>query len=120
MEMLMTLVIVSVFMPIVVTALTMMANVERFPYEVQDQIALAQLRRFLNGCRVLSVDEDELICENEKVWSLRASSENLFLSDGTIIVLQQIDGMYFEVVDDLIWLSYLRKGCWKEALIGHV
>ena len=120
METVITLLIVSLFMPIVLSVFTAIAELERFPYEAQDQIALAQLRRFLNGCAVKSVDVDELVCMNDKTWRLRASSENLYLSEGTIIVLSEIDGIYFDVVDGLIWLYYLRHGKWKVALIGQV
>ena len=120
MDMLLTLVIVSFFMPMALSVFIIFSKIERFPYEVQDQIAFVQLRRFLNGCRILSVDDKELTCENDKIWSLRASSQNLYLSDGTIIVLQQIDDMYFEVVNQMIWLYYERNGVWKEALIGAV
>ena len=115
MDMLLTLVIVSLFMPIALSSFNIFSQVERFPFEVQDQIALVQLRRFLNGCRILSVDDKELTCENDKIWSLRASSQNLYLSDGTIIVLQQIDDMYFEVVNQMIWLYYERKGVRLQA-----
>ena len=119
MDMLLTLMVVSLFMPIALSAFTIFSKVERFPYEVQDQIAFVQLRRFLNGCRIVTVDDRELICENDKLWHLRASAQNLYLSDGTIIVLQQIDDMFFEVVNQMIWLFYERDGVWKEALIGN-
>ena len=118
MDMLLTLVIVSFFIPIALSSFNIFSQVERFPFEVQDQIALMQLRRFLNGCHIVSVDKKELICENDKTWYLRASAQNLYLGDGTIIVLQQIDDMYFEVVHQKIWLLYKRDEFWKEALIG--
>ena len=118
MDMLLTLVIVSLFMPIALSSFKIFSQVERFPFEIQDQIALVQLRRFLNGCHIVSVDEKELICENNKTWHLRASAQNLYLSDGTIIVLQKIDDMYFEVVHQMVWLHYERNEIWKEVLIG--
>ena len=118
MDMLLTLVIVSLFLPVVLSAFHIYFKIERFPYEVQDQIAFVQLRRFLNGCRIISVDENELSCENDRLWHLRASAQNLYLSDGTIIVLQQIDDMYFDAVNQMIWLYYERNGLWKGALIG--
>ncbi len=120
MNLLLSVVIVSLFMPLVFSVFNVFSKVERFPYEVQDQIALVQLRRFLNGCRVVSVNDRELTCENDKVWHLKASSQNLYLSDGTIIVLHQIDDLYFEVNNRMIWLYYVRNGVWKEALIGEL
>ena len=51
---------------------------------------------------------------------LRKEGLFFYLSDGTIIVLQQIDEMYFEVVNQMIWLHYERDEVWKEALIGEV
>ncbi len=120
MHMLLTLVIVAFFIPMFLSVFTIFSTVERFPYEVQDQIAFVQLRRFLNCCRIVSVDEKELNCENDQLWQLRASAQNLYLSDGTIIVLQQIDDMYFEVVNRMVWLHYERDKVWKEALIGAV
>ena len=118
MDMLLTLVIVSLFLPVSLSVFSILAKIERFPYEVQDQIAFVQLRRFLNSCRIVYVDEKELICENSQRWHLKASAQNLYLSDGTIIVLQEIDDMVFEVVNQMIWLHYERDEIWKEALIG--
>ena len=120
METLLTMTILSLFIPILFFVTYTYSSFERFPYEVQDQIGLAQLRRFLNGCPILSVTSQQLVCQNGKEWILRASDHHLYLSDGTLIVLEGVNQIYFELKDNLVYLHYVRLKTWKQALIGHV
>lgn len=119
-EMLMAMMILSLFYPLMLSCAQLLIRIDRFPAEVQDQIGLAQLRRFLNGCPVESVSDDKLICINHKMWSLQVSDHHLYLSDGTVIVLEGVNQIYFEQCDSLIWLHYVRNGQWKKALIAYV
>lgn len=117
-ELLLVMVIVSLFFPMMTNISGMLARVERFPTEVQDQIGLAQLRRFLNGCRIREIHSHQLVCENEKQWTLRCSDHHLFLSDGTIIVLEGVTEVFFEQRENEVWMMYERNHQWKEALIS--
>ena len=118
METLISMFIVSMFLPVMFFVLQSYFSMNRFPYEIQDGIGLAQLRRFLNGCPITSVTSHQLICYNNQEWSLRVSDHHLYLSDGTIIVLEGVNHVYFEVREKLVFLHYERFGKWKEALIG--
>ncbi len=118
-EVLFVMLILSLFFPMMTSLTKMLASVERFPKEVQDQIGLAQLRRFFNGCNVKAVYDHELVCENEKFWSLHCSDQHLFLSDGTIIVLEGISEVVFDQRGNAVWMMYRRNNQWKEALIAY-
>ena len=117
-QMMITMLIVSLFFPLMIQMTKIVMKSDRFPVEIQDQIALAQLRRFMNSCKITAVLSDELICETDRPWHLRTSANNLYLSDGTIIVLSDVSEVFFEKRDREIWMLYQRKNQWKEALIA--
>ncbi|MBQ7889193.1 MAG: hypothetical protein IJ356_05495 [Erysipelotrichaceae bacterium] len=118
-QLLMAVLVICMFFPLMLRMTQSLISIQRFPSEVQDQIGLAQLRRFLNCCKVQSISIDELICVNDKQWHLRCSEKNLFLSPGTIIVLEGIEEVFFDQRDNQIWMLYLRNNQWKEALITN-
>ena len=118
-EMMLSLLVVSLFFPLMIQLTKLVMNSERFPVELQDQIGLAQLRRFYNSCRITTVMSDELICETDKPWHLRTSENNLYLTDGTIIVLADVSEVFFEKRGREIWMLYQRRNQWKEALIAY-
>lgn len=119
MELMLVMLILSLFFPLMVRLTHILASRKMFPSEVQDQIGLAQLRRFLNSCPVVELSAHELVCENEKEWHLRCSDHHLFLSDGTMIVLEGISEVLFEIREREIWMMYQRNHVWKEALITY-
>ncbi len=117
-QMMITMLVVSLFFPLMIQMTKIVMKSERFPVEIQDQIALTQLRRFMNSCKITAVLSDELICETDRLWHLRTSTSNLYLSDGTIIVLADVSEVQFEKRNRQIWMLYQRKNQWKEALIA--
>ena len=117
-QMMITMLVVSLFFPLMIQMTKIVMKSERFPVEIQDQIALAQLRRFMNSCKIAAVMSDELVCETDRLWRLRTSASNLYLSDGTIIVLADVSEVQFEKRNHQIWMLYQRKNQWKEALIA--
>ena len=119
-SLLLSMMILSLFFPMTLTLTQHLISIERFPHEVQDQIALVQLRRFLNGCLIEEVHSNQLVCQNEKEWKLQCSQNHLYLSDGTIIVLEGVDEVYFETRDNEVWMLYQRNTKWKEVLIAGV
>ena len=119
-QFLMTLLMSVLFLQIGVQSLKLLASVSLFPASTQDLIGIAQLRRFLNGCKITSVSTHELQCENDREWVLRCSKHNLYLGDGTIIVLESVNEVVFEVDQNNVWMQYHRNNESRKVLIGYV
>lgn len=117
-ELLLGLLVATLFLPLMLKAAQVLYSGIQFPHRLQDQISFVQLRRFLNSCHSFEVDSDELVFYNEKRWTLRCSESNLYLSDGTVIVLPEVNQVAFEKRADEIWMLYYREEEWKEVLIG--
>lgn len=118
-ELLICLIVITLFFPMMIRLMQVLSSVNRFPIEIQDQIGLAQLRRFFTSCRITNVNEHEIVCENDRQWHLKCSDHHLFLSDGTIIVLADVNEVVFEERGNQVWMYYCRNNQWKEALIAY-
>lgn len=112
--------VLSLFFPLMLKMTQLLLSLDRFPSQVQDQIGLAQLRRFLNSCPVTQIQRYQLSCENDRQWHLQCSANHLYLSPGTVVVLEGVSEAMFELRGTSIYLIYLRKNQWKEAIIAHV
>ncbi len=104
--------------PAVILCLSSISGCLRFREEVQDRIALSQLRRILmlsydvhtegNTVRFSYQNEDRL---------LRFTGDWLLISPGTEIMLAMVEGGRFIERNDLLYVIYERKGKQYEAVL---
>lgn len=117
-EVLLTLLIVSAMIPITLLCLSPFTYLLNFSEEIQDQIALSQLRRIL----LLSYDIEYAPHQMNFVYqhqlrSLYCVNNHLIMTPGTQIYLSQIDEAWFNLNGDCIYVVYERKGSQYEKIL---
>ena len=120
-DVIISLLIICISMPLVYSSYKIIANNEMFPVVIQDQIALTQLRRIMNTCYDIDIQYDTLSCiYKDEVISIQTSSNNTFISDGTLIIFSGVSDIFFTVQQIRIYLNYLRNKKWEKGFISYV
>ena len=115
------LLIIVLSMPITYHCYKIVANNELFPVRIQDQIALTQVRRIMNTCYGININFNSLSCNyNDKIISIQTSNKNTYISDGTLIIFNDVNDIYFTQENNRIYLNYLRNKRWEKGFISYV
>jgi hypothetical protein len=109
-EILITLMVVAAMIPITVLCIKPFENLLGFNEEIQDQIALSQLRRILLLSYEIKCDPEQItFVYQEKLRNLSCINDHLILSPGTQIFISNIDTAYFIEEGNCIYIVYERQ-----------
>ena len=113
------LIITCTMLPITVQAFRFTSNI-KFEYnEINDEIALMQLREILLIAYDMNIYSDELNFRyKNKDFSLSLVNNKLLLQPGTQIFLNDVDNIVFKTKNDFIYVEYERNNETYERLIG--
>lgn len=107
---LVALYIVLLMLPLTLTVFNYVANVSFNYNEINDEIALNQLRNDLLFIYDLDYFYDELrFIYKDRKCSLKMRNNKLILSPGTQIYLYDVDDLYFVINNDCIYVNYERN-----------
>ena len=119
-EVLVVLLVVSVLIPVTVLCLKSFPPLLTFDEELQDQIALSQLRRILLLSYDLKYTYDELsFTYQEKERHLMYRNDHLVMTPGTQIFLSAVDDAYFQFSDNAIYVCYQRGSKEYEKVLSE-
>jgi hypothetical protein len=108
-EAVLTLLIASAMIPITILCMRPIGGMLAFDEELQDAIALAQLRRiFLLSYDIQSSANEIQFTYQQKEWNLTFKNDRLILSPGTQIFLSKLDDCFFLEKDQCLYVSYTR------------
>ena len=107
-ENILSMFIISIFIPIMFNCLLLL-KIDDFSYDLQDEIALIQLRRILSVSYDLQASDNCLsfIYKNEQRM-ISEVNNNLIMQKGTIIILCDVEDVSFVINDGLLYLYYRR------------
>lgn len=107
-ENILSMFIISTFIPIMFNCLLLL-KIDDFSYDLQDEIALIQLRRILSVSYDLQANDNCLsfIYKNEQRM-ISEVNKNLIMQKGTIIILCDVEDVSFVINDGLLYLYYRR------------
>lgn len=107
-ENILSMFIISAFIPIMFNCLLLL-KIDDFSYDLQDEIALIQLRRILSVSYDLQANDNCLsfIYKNEQRM-ISEVNNNLIMQKGTIIILCDVEDVSFVINDGLLYLYYRR------------
>lgn len=107
-ENILSMFIISTFIPIMFNCLLLL-KIDDFSYDLQDEIALIQLRRILSVSYDLQANDNCLsfIYKNEQRM-ISEVNNNLIMQNGTIIILCDVEDVSFVINDGLLYLYYRR------------
>ena len=107
-ENILSMFIISTFIPIMFNCLLLL-KIDDFSYDLQDEIALIQLRRILSVSYDLQAYDNCLsfIYKNEQRM-ISEVNNNLIMQKGTIIILCDVEDVSFVINDGLLYLYYRR------------
>lgn len=107
-ENILSMFIISTFIPIMFNCLLLLKT-DDFSYDLQDEIALIQLRRILSVSYDLQANDNCLsfIYKNEQRM-ISEVNNNLIMQKGTIIILCDVEDVSFVINDGLLYLYYRR------------
>ena len=107
-ENILSMFIISNFIPIMFNCLLLLKT-DDFSYDLQDEIALIQLRRILSVSYDLQASDNCLsfIYKNEQRM-ISEVNNNLIMQKGTIIILCDVEDVSFVINDGLLYLYYRR------------
>ncbi len=108
-------------MPAAFACLKLLIPLTEFSEEIQDEIALCQLRHNLivsDSFRITPQEVHFIYHEEENV--LRYVNHHLILSPGTQIFLSDISGIVFSGSGEILVLKYSREGRETERVLVHV
>ena len=116
-----SLIICLTMLPVTISAMKLLGKQLVFREEVQDEIALAQLRHIL-------IVSDEFICYGNELHflyqceysRLYAVNHHLILSPGTRIYLSDIDAVSFRMDEGLVCIRYERNGKEYDRILVHI
>ncbi len=116
---LLSLYVVLTCLPVVVGILTCLTNIELDYVQINNELAMYQLRRVMLIAYNLEIEEDRLnfIYHNDD-YQLSLINNNLLLQPGTQIYLSDVDEIRFYVENNCLHLVYRRKDREYENIIG--
>ena len=114
---LIALYITILLLPLTIISFRLVGNID-FKYEdVNDEIALSQLRENLLFIYDLNYSENELSFRYKgDEFYLSQINDKLILHPGSQIYLMSVDDLYFEDVDGYIYVNYERSNKRKRRI----
>ena len=118
---LLALMITTFMIPLVLVCMRLCMPSGILDEEVQDQLALIQLRRNLMCAYDVHTYGSVITYRREgSVRSLSLKNNRLIEQPGTFVFLSEVDEVYFSSENGLLYVEYLRDEKEYEALIGHL
>ncbi len=119
-EILLVMFIASLMMAPVVSAIRLVPRFLTFQEDVQDEIALAQVRRILMlSYKVENNGSTLAYTYQEREFRLSMVNGNLIIQPGTQMILPEISEAYFESEGEVIYVVYTREGKERKAPLVH-
>lgn len=113
------LIITITLLPICMQAFVYTSNISFDYNEINDEIALSQLREQLLIAYDMQVTNDELsFIYKNKNYKLSFVNNKLLLQPGTQIYLNDVDDLYFNILNECIYVCYERNNKQYERIIG--
>ena len=113
------LIITITLLPICMQAFIYTSNISFDYNEINDEIALSQLREQLLIAYDMQVTNDELsFIYKNKNYKLSFVNNKLLLQPGTQIYLNDVDDLYFNILNECIYVCYERNNKQYERIIG--
>lgn len=106
-EYLLSLIIIMIFFPLIISAARLISDVEYFDHELQNELSILKLRDKLITANIKSIDNFNVIYEQDNVeWLLKYDGIRLYLSPGYQLFLDNVDDLNFMIKDDLLYVNY--------------
>lgn len=111
--------ILCALLPLFLSQLQLMTKLLIRPVDLQDAIALTQLRHLFNIAENIDIENESLSFDyrGEKRM-LRISGKNLILTPGTQYVMTNIEEISFETQENMVLLCWKRKENQTCAALG--
>lgn len=94
-------------MPLSSLTLNYVSRIDYDYSEINDEIAMYQLRELLLIAYDIEIDDDEInFTYQDKTFRLSLINNRLILTPGTQIFLDEVDDLYFTQSDGLIYVNY--------------
>ena len=105
-----SLVIIMIFLPLSSLALKYVSRIDYDYSQINDEIAIYQLRELLLIAYDMHISNDEInFTYQDKTFRLSLVNGRLLLQPGTQIYLDEIDNLYFEESSGLIYINYEKN-----------
>lgn len=105
-----SLLIIMIFLPLSSLCLNYVSRIDYDYSEINDEIAIYQLRELLLIAYDLRIYNDEIsFTYQDKTFTLSLVNGRLLLQPGTQIYLDEVDNLYFTEASNLIYLNYEKK-----------
>ena len=105
-----SLLIIMIFLPLSSLCLNYVSKIDYDYSEINDEIAIYQLRELLLIAYDLRIYNDEInFTYQDKTFTLSLVNGRLLLQPGTQIYLDEVDNLYFTEASNLIYLNYEKK-----------
>jgi hypothetical protein len=120
MQILLGLAVIAMLMPVCTLSIAVLCRQTSFDHQIQDEIALTQLRRMLIVADSLEISGAELNMEYQgEIRCLQMVNSNLIMKPGTLIFLPQIEDCRFRKEGNVFLLSWQRSGVTQERAIAY-
>ena len=118
-EMLLSLFIFSLSMALLTMSIPLIHRLQDIHVDIEDEIALYQLRQLLLYASEIQYNEDELnFFYFEKEASLVLEKNRIVRKDGYVIYMEDIEKSYFTQKKDCFYISYEKNNKRKERFLG--
>lgn len=108
---LLSLVVMLILLPIIVSSLKVVMDYQIYDERVQDELSIVQLRNKLLIGKDFKVEDDNLkyrIGQDE--WQLRCEKDRLYLAPGYQLFFDNLDACAFNLNGSTIELMYQKHG----------
>ena len=113
------LIITITMLPICIEAFTFTSKIPFSYNEINDEIALSQLREQLLIAYDMSASENELnFIYKNKEFKLSLVNRKLLLQPGSQMYLNDVDNLFFDEKDGCIYVCYERQNKQYERIIS--
>lgn len=120
MQILLGLAAILTLLPVCILGTAALCRQTEFDHQIQDEIALAQLRRMLIIGDCLEISDARLDMEYQgEMRSLQQVNDNLVMKPGTLIFLPRIEDCHFRREGNAVLLSWQRNGIVQERVIAY-
>lgn len=115
-EVLLSIAVICMILPAASASLRLLPSLLVFREKVQDEIALAQMRRILMLSYQPEVYSDHLDYMYQlRVFTLSEVNGNLIIQPGTQVILAGISAAWFEWKGGIVYVVYERNGTLRHA-----
>ena len=118
-RLILALLITLTILPLCSETFNLVSNINFDYNEVNDELALVDLRRIMLLAYDLDVRYDEInFIYQDKDYSLAMNNNNLVLSPGYQLFIADVDELYFEIRNNCVYVIYQRKNKNYEKVIS--